>query len=115
MFKAICVSTGKSCKAMLIHCALHPVAAIAIASTRARKVFDLELVFIGFSSGMLVRTSRPWSFVVSRRPRSRAGGERRKTNDAFLMKSLDDYLRDAEQAHGHLCAGQVLGVRMAML
>ena len=31
------------------------------------------------------------------------------------MKSLDDYLRDAEQAHGHLCAGQVLGVRMAML
>jgi formylmethanofuran dehydrogenase subunit E len=31
------------------------------------------------------------------------------------MKSFSDYLRDAEQAHGHLCAGQVLGVRMAML
>jgi formylmethanofuran dehydrogenase subunit E len=31
------------------------------------------------------------------------------------MKSLDEYLHDAEQAHGHLCAGQVLGVRMAML
>ncbi|HEY7354273.1 MAG TPA: FmdE family protein [Terriglobales bacterium] len=31
------------------------------------------------------------------------------------MKSLNDYLRAAEQAHGHLCAGQVLGVRMAML
>ncbi len=31
------------------------------------------------------------------------------------MRSLSDYLRDAEQAHGHLCAGQVLGVRMAML
>lgn len=31
------------------------------------------------------------------------------------MKSLHEYLRDAEQAHGHLCAGQVLGVRMAML
>ena len=31
------------------------------------------------------------------------------------MKSLDEYLRDAEQAHGHLCAGQILGVRMAML
>jgi formylmethanofuran dehydrogenase subunit E len=31
------------------------------------------------------------------------------------MKSLDDYLREAEAAHGHLCAGQVLGVRMAML
>jgi formylmethanofuran dehydrogenase subunit E len=32
-----------------------------------------------------------------------------------LMKSLDEYLQDAEQAHGHLCAGQVLGVRLAML
>jgi formylmethanofuran dehydrogenase subunit E len=31
------------------------------------------------------------------------------------MKSLDEYLHDAERAHGHLCAGQVLGVRMAML
>jgi len=31
------------------------------------------------------------------------------------MKSLDDYLADAAQAHGHLCAGQVLGVRLAML
>jgi formylmethanofuran dehydrogenase subunit E len=31
------------------------------------------------------------------------------------MKSLDAYLHDAEVAHGHLCAGQVLGVRMAML
>ncbi len=31
------------------------------------------------------------------------------------MKSLEEYLRLAEQAHGHLCAGQVLGVRLAML
>jgi len=31
------------------------------------------------------------------------------------MKSLDELLREAEQAHGHLCAGQVLGVRLAML
>ena len=31
------------------------------------------------------------------------------------MKTLDEYLQDAERAHGHLCAGQVLGVRMAML
>lgn len=31
------------------------------------------------------------------------------------MKKLEEYLHDAEQAHGHLCAGQVLGVRMAML
>lgn len=31
------------------------------------------------------------------------------------MKSLDEYLVLAAQAHGHLCAGQVLGVRLAML
>lgn len=31
------------------------------------------------------------------------------------MKTFDEYLRDAEQTHGHLCAGQILGVRMAML
>ncbi len=31
------------------------------------------------------------------------------------MPSLDELLREAEAAHGHLCAGQVLGVRMAML
>jgi len=31
------------------------------------------------------------------------------------MHSIDEYLRDAEHAHGHLCAGQVLGVRLAML
>jgi formylmethanofuran dehydrogenase subunit E len=31
------------------------------------------------------------------------------------VKSLDEYLLDAEQTHGHLCAGQVLGVRLAML
>ncbi len=30
------------------------------------------------------------------------------------MKSLEEYLVLAEQAHGHLCAGQVLGVRLAM-
>jgi len=29
--------------------------------------------------------------------------------------TLDDYLAQAERAHGHLCAGQVLGVRMAIL
>lgn len=32
-----------------------------------------------------------------------------------MLKSLDEYLADAAAAHGHLCAGQVLGVRMAML
>ena len=31
------------------------------------------------------------------------------------MLSLDDLIREAEIAHGHLCAGQILGVRLAML
>jgi len=30
------------------------------------------------------------------------------------MESLDDLLAMAETAHGHLCAGQILGVRMAL-
>lgn len=31
------------------------------------------------------------------------------------MKTLEEYLIEAERNHGHLCPGQVLGVRMAML
>jgi formylmethanofuran dehydrogenase subunit E len=31
------------------------------------------------------------------------------------MKTLEEYMEMAEKAHGHLCAGQVLGVRLAML
>src|SRR5437868_3325803 len=31
------------------------------------------------------------------------------------MESLDSLLQQAEAAHGHLCAGQILGVRLAML
>ena len=31
------------------------------------------------------------------------------------MKSLEEYLALAAQSHGHMCPGQVLGVRMAML
>ncbi len=31
------------------------------------------------------------------------------------MESFNDLLAMAETAHGHLCAGQILGVRMAML
>jgi formylmethanofuran dehydrogenase subunit E len=30
------------------------------------------------------------------------------------VKSFDEYLREAEHAHGHLCAGQVLGIRLAI-
>jgi formylmethanofuran dehydrogenase subunit E len=32
-----------------------------------------------------------------------------------MPATLDHLLHDAELAHGHLCAGQILGVRMAML
>ena len=31
------------------------------------------------------------------------------------MQTFDAILREAEAAHGHLCAGQILGVRLAML
>lgn len=31
------------------------------------------------------------------------------------MEAMEQLLQDAERAHGHLCAGQILGVRMAML
>jgi formylmethanofuran dehydrogenase subunit E len=31
------------------------------------------------------------------------------------MEPFDDLLHQAEVAHGHLCAGQILGVRLAML
>src|SRR5487761_1832812 len=31
------------------------------------------------------------------------------------MQDMDELLKEAEIAHGHLCAGQVLGIRMAML
>lgn len=30
------------------------------------------------------------------------------------MKSFEEYIALAEKAHGHLCAGQILGVRMAL-
>src|ERR1700716_1490496 len=30
------------------------------------------------------------------------------------MKPFDEYVRLAEAAHGHICAGQILGLRMAI-
>ena len=33
----------------------------------------------------------------------------------MLMESLDELLAKAEAAHGHMCAGQILGVRMALM
>jgi formylmethanofuran dehydrogenase subunit E len=38
----------------------------------------------------------------------------RQITKSTSMDTLDQYLREAEVAHGHLCAGQVLGVRLAM-
>jgi len=32
-----------------------------------------------------------------------------------MSAGLEELLKEAETAHGHLCAGQILGVRMAML
>jgi formylmethanofuran dehydrogenase subunit E len=64
----------------------------------------------------LWNASRAFCFVGRLQFKSRAG---RRLNapgaDFFKMNSLDEYLREAEHAHGHLCAGQVLGVRLAML
>jgi len=33
----------------------------------------------------------------------------------WMLDSFDTLLENAEAAHGHMCAGQVLGVRMALL
>ena len=30
------------------------------------------------------------------------------------MKSFEEYVADAERAHGHMCAGQILGLRLAL-
>src|SRR5690349_24800094 len=30
------------------------------------------------------------------------------------MKAFDEYVALAEQAHGHMCAGQILGLRLAL-
>lgn len=32
----------------------------------------------------------------------------------MALKSFDDYIFLAEQAHGHICAGQILGLRLAL-
>src|SRR5712671_7679270 len=75
--------------------------------------------------------------IPSRRCRGRASARPREQSESFslersslineakrrplwsstikAMKSLAEYLDLAAVAHGHLCAGQVLGVRLAML
>ncbi len=37
------------------------------------------------------------------------------TATSIATPELDELLHEAELAHGHLCAGQILGVRMAMI
>lgn len=32
----------------------------------------------------------------------------------MALKPFDDYVAEAERAHGHMCAGQILGLRMAL-
>ena len=45
-----------------------------------------------------------------------AGGIPAPVDSSFVMplKSFDEYVTLAEAAHGHMCAGQILGLRMAM-
>ena len=45
------------------------------------------------------------------------GGTARRVRQQYhkVMQTFDALLHEAEVAHGHLCAGQILGVRMAML
>jgi hypothetical protein len=40
---------------------------------------------------------------------------RQGEGESIALETLDELLNRAEQSHGHMCAGHVLGVRMAML
>jgi formylmethanofuran dehydrogenase subunit E len=48
------------------------------------------------------------------RPRKSVSAANRRRYTEFV-KTVAEYLELAAQTHGHLCAGQVLGVRLAML
>ena len=48
-------------------------------------------------------------------PRLRGEHSGQPLRHNVAVKTLDELLADAAHAHGHLCAGQVLGVRLAML
>ncbi|HKN71331.1 MAG TPA: FmdE family protein [Terriglobales bacterium] len=62
------------------------------------------------SAGILPASRGRLALGAAREDASRDDGAR-----GTRLMTLDDYLREAEVAHGHLCAGQVLGVRLAML
>ena len=49
-----------------------------------------------------------------RRTRSAKVASRTLRDNENSMKSLPEYERLAAEAHGHLCAGQILGLRMAL-
>ncbi len=134
MFNAISVSTGKSARATLTHCALQPVASKEKESTTAKTIFIIEFVFIiaplsfyvilsevsSLGTSELTQSKDPYKlhyvivhglFRNTIRKSIMANDERTTTNDA----ALTTHLAAAAQAHGHICAGQVLGVRLAML
>ena len=41
-------------------------------------------------------------------------GRRAEKHGNEMLKSFDEYIALAEEAHGHMCAGQILGLRMAL-
>ena len=57
----------------------------------------------------------PYLKDLNFKPSRTAPPQIRRTITTRQMKTLDQYLDDAALAHGHICAGQVLGVRLAML
>ena len=66
--------------------------------------------------------SHPCDKNVARMGRPAAGAVQRCSRPGFdgglengRVELVDELLRQADAAHGHLCAGQILGVRMALL
>src|SRR5271167_4380380 len=56
IFRAIWVSTGKSARATLIHCALQPVASSEIDNTIARTILDFEIELrVGFELDFMMK------------------------------------------------------------
>ena len=55
------------------------------------------------------------ALILNLKPERRKPRTNANSHAENEMKTLEQYLNDAAIAHGHLCAGQVLGVRMAML
>src|ERR1035437_4330715 len=53
--------------------------------------------------------------ATTRRPQPLLRKSRRSSKTTENMESLDGLLRKAEATHGHLCAGQILGVQLALL